>query len=57
MVFSKQLKENIFNEKKHRPLLLALVQRQAEGNLEFQREFIKLAAVAHRQYEIAMADC
>lgn len=42
---------------KHRPLVMALVVRSAKNNLEFQRELIKLAAVAHKQFEIAISDC
>ena len=33
------------------------MQRSAPKNLEFQRELTKLAAVTHRQFEIALADC
>lgn len=36
---------------------MALVQRSADGNLEFQRELIKLAAATHRNFEIAVGDC
>ena len=57
ILLSKQLKENMLSEKKHRPLLMALVVRSADGSLEFQRELIKLAAVTNRQFEIAIADC
>lgn len=57
MLLSKQLKENVPNEKKHRPLLMALVSRSSNNNLEFQRELVKLAEVTHRQFEIAIADC
>ena len=57
LLIKKQLSENIVSVKKHRPLLLALVQRQAEGNLDFQREYVKLAGITHRQYELAVADC
>ena len=36
---------------------MALVVRSAKNNLEFQRELIKMAAVAHKQFEIAISDC
>ena len=57
LLLGKQLKDNMLSEKKHRPLLMALVLRSAEGNLAFQRELIKLAEVTHRNFEIAIADC
>ena len=34
LILAKQLKENIVSESRHRPLLLALVVRQAEGTLD-----------------------
>ena len=57
ILLGKQLKANIPNAKKHKPLLMVLVVRSAEGGLEFQREIVKLAAITHRQFEIAMGDC
>lgn len=52
-----QLSSEITDPKKHKPMLLALVSRDAPGTLEFSREFNKLADTVHRQFRLVMADC
>ena len=52
-----QLTDRITDQKKHKPLLLALTARDVKGALEFGREFTKLADTVHRQFQLALADC